>query len=143
MPDVCAVGARRPPLPPAPRPGRHGRMVSVAKQPGLWGGYATYQYLAPDSLLLPVPDSLPPEVAVAFNPLGAGVRWGVTLPGTRPGDVVAVLGCGIRGLGRGAASEAGAGFVMVTGAGERRPPRLAQAARFGADLAVDVLAEDP
>jgi alcohol dehydrogenase len=55
-----------------------------------------------------------------------------------------VLGCGIRGLSAAAAAkEAGAGFVMVTGAGERDHPRLAEAARFGADLAVDVTAEDP
>ncbi|HEX5366885.1 MAG TPA: zinc-binding dehydrogenase [Acidimicrobiales bacterium] len=119
-------------------------MVDVARAPGLWGGYATHQYLAPDSMLLPVPDDLPPEVAVAFNPVGAGIRWGVTVPGTREGDVVAVLGCGIRGLAAAAAARsAGARFVMVTGAGERDHPRLAQARRFGADLAVDVLAEDP
>jgi alcohol dehydrogenase len=119
-------------------------MITTAKPPGLWGGYATYQYLAPDSLLLPVPDRLAPEVAVAFNPLGAGIRWGVTVPGTKPGDVVAVLGCGIRGLSAAAAAKAaGAAFVMVTGAGERDHLRLEWAARFGADLAVDVLAEDP
>lgn len=132
-----------------PRCERHGLadmygMTSVDKPPGLWGGYATRQYLAPDSMLLPVPDSLAPEVAVVFNPLGAGVRWGVTLPGTQPGDVVAVLGCGIRGLSAAAAAkEAGAAFVMVTGSGERDHPRLVQAGRFGADLAVDVQAEDP
>ncbi|HKE72038.1 MAG TPA: medium chain dehydrogenase/reductase family protein [Acidimicrobiales bacterium] len=119
-------------------------MISTATAPGLWGGYATHQYLAPDSLLLPVPAGLPPEVAVAFNPLGAGIRWGVRVPGTGPGDVVAVLGCGVRGLSVAAAAKAaGAGFVMVTGAGERDHPRLALAARFGADLAVDVTAEDP
>lgn len=119
-------------------------MISVDKHPGLWGGYATHQYLAPDSILLPVPARLAPEVAVAFNPLGAGIRWGVTVAGTTPGDVVAVLGCGIRGLSAAAAAkEAGAAFVMVTGAGERDHPRLEQAPRFGADLAVDVLAEDP
>ena len=28
----------------------------VDRAPGLWGGYAEYQYLAPDSLLCPVPD---------------------------------------------------------------------------------------
>jgi alcohol dehydrogenase len=119
-------------------------MTSLDKPPGLWGGYATHQYLAPDSLVLPVPDALAPEVAVAFNPLGAGIRWGAALPGTKAGDVVAVLGCGIRGLSAAAAAkQAGAAFVMVTGAGERDHPRLEEAARFGADLAVDVEAEDP
>ena len=145
VPLVRAVPARRPPPLPAPRPGGHVRDAAASRRsPGLWGGYATHQYLAPDSMLLPVPDSLSPEVAVAFNPLGAGIRWGVTLPGTKPGDVVAVLGCGIRGLSAAAAAkEAGAAFVMVTGAGERDHPRLAEAGRFGADLAVDVRAEDP
>jgi alcohol dehydrogenase len=119
-------------------------MTSVDKPPGLWGGYATHQYLAPDSLVLQVPDALAPEVAVVFNPLGAGIRWGAALPGTTAGDVVAVLGCGIRGLSvAAAAKEAGAAFVMITGVGERDHPRLEAAARFGADLAVDVEAEDP
>ena len=112
--------------------------------PGSGGGYATYQYLHADSMVLPVPASLQPEVAVAFNPLGAGIRWGATVPGTKPGDVVAVLGCGIRGLSAAAAAkEAGASFIMVTGAGAHDHPRLEQAKRFGADLVVDVLEEDP
>jgi alcohol dehydrogenase len=66
--------------------------ISVDRAPGLWGGYAEYQYLAPDSMVLPVPAALDPVVATVFNPLGAGIRWGATLPGTGPGDVVAVLG---------------------------------------------------
>ena len=49
--------------------------------PGLWGGYATHHYLGPDSLLLPVPDGLDPVLATVFNPLGAGIQWGVTVPG--------------------------------------------------------------
>jgi alcohol dehydrogenase len=114
------------------------------KLPGLWGGYAEYQYLAPDSMLLPVPEGLDPVLATVFNPLGAGVRWGAVIPGTGPGDVVAVLGPGIRGLSACvAAREAGAEFVMVTGYGERDAPRLAAARDFGADLAVDVATTDP
>src|SRR5207253_828535 len=41
--------------------------IPVDKDPGLWGGYATYQYLAPDSLLLPVPGGLDPVMATLFN----------------------------------------------------------------------------
>lgn len=118
--------------------------IPVTKSPGLWGGYAEYQYLAPDSLLLPVPAGLDPAVATVFNPLGAGIRWAVTVPGTAPGDVVAVLGPGIRGLAAcAAAKDAGAGFVLVTGVGPRDDDRLRLAAGFGADLAVDVAAADP
>jgi alcohol dehydrogenase len=118
--------------------------VNVDTAPGLWGGYATHQYLAPDSQVLKVPPSLDPVLATLFNPLGAGVRWGVTVPGTKEGDIVAVLGPGVRGLSALAAcKDAGASFVMVTGAGERDAPRLDMARRFGADLVVDVLADDP
>lgn len=112
--------------------------------PSLWGGYATHQYLSPDSLLLKIPASLDPVVATMFNPLGAGIRWGATLPGTKDGDVVAVLGPGVRGLSAAcAAKEAGAAFVMVTGYGERDHSRLEAARAFGADLVVDVAEEDP
>ncbi len=118
--------------------------IPVDRAPGLWGGYAEHQYLAPDSMVLPVPASLDPVLATVFNPLGAGIRWGVTVPGTQPGDVVAVLGPGIRGLCAAvAAKEAGASFVLVTGFGTGDARRLDLARGFGADLVVDVAEEDP
>jgi alcohol dehydrogenase len=118
--------------------------IPVDRPPGLWGGYAEYQYLGPDAMVMRVPDGLDPVTATLFNPLGAGIRWAVTLPGTGAGDVVAVLGPGVRGLAAlVAVKAAGAGFVMVTGAGARDEPRLALARRLGADRTVDVTAEDP
>ena len=118
--------------------------IPADTDPGLWGGYATHQYLAPDSLVLKVPEGLDPVMATLFNPLGAGIRWGVTVPGTGPGDVVAVLGPGVRGLSAAAAArDAGAAFVMVTGCGPNDHSRLAEASRFGADLVVDVAEADP
>jgi alcohol dehydrogenase len=138
----CRAGAYR-------RCAQHGLgdmygLVPVDRAPGLWGGYAEYQYLAPDSMLLPVPPTLDSVTATLFNPLGAGIRWGVTVPETRPGAVVAVLGPGIRGLSVCAAvKDAGAGFVMVTGRGARDAPRLEAARDFGADLVVDVDRADP
>ncbi len=118
--------------------------VPVHKAPGLWGGYARFQYLSPDTLLHRVPAGLDPVLATIFNPLGAGVRWGVTLPGTGPGDVVAVLGPGIRGLSAVAAADmAGAETVMVTGLGQRDAARLELAKRFGAEVVVDVAKDDP
>ncbi|WP_419932097.1 zinc-dependent alcohol dehydrogenase [Candidatus Poriferisodalis sp.] len=112
--------------------------------PGLGGGYASHLYLRPDSMLMAVPDELDPVTATLFNPLGAGIRWAVEIPDTQPGDVVAILGPGVRGLcAAAAAKEAGAGFVMITGLGERDTERLALAPAFGADLAVDVSTDDP
>jgi alcohol dehydrogenase len=140
--DACRAGDYR-------RCPRHGLadmygFVPVDRAPGLWGGYAEYQYLAADSMVLPVPDALDPVTATLFNPLGAGIRWAVTLPETREGDIVAVLGPGIRGLSAcAAAKHAGAGFVLVTGRGRHDEPRLETVRRFGADLTVDVDADDP
>ncbi|MGH9231709.1 MAG: zinc-dependent alcohol dehydrogenase, partial [Acidimicrobiales bacterium] len=140
--DDCRAGTYR-------RCRRHGLrdmygFIPADREPGLWGGYAEHQYLAPDSLLLTVPPALDPVVATLFNPLGAGIRWAVTVPGTGPGDVVAVLGPGVRGLSAcAAAKQAGAGFVMVTGLGPADGERLSVARSFGADLAVDVAATDP
>lgn len=128
---------------------RHGTatmvgFVPVAREPSLWGGYATHLYLDRDVMLLPVPDGLDPVVATVFNPLGAGIRWGATLPGTGAGDVVVVLGPGLRGLSACvAAKEAGASFVMLTGVGPRDLPRLEAAGAFGADLTIDVSVDDP
>ena len=140
--DACRAGAYQ-------RCERHGLAdmygyIPVDKPPGLWGGYAETQYLGPDSIVHRIPDVLDPVVATLFNPLGAGMRWGVTVPGTAAGDVVAVLGPGVRGLSAAAAAkDAGAAFVMVTGRGARDAERLAVAADFGADLAVDVADTDP
>lgn len=140
--DACTRGEYR-------RCARHGigdmyGFIPAERAPGLWGGYAEYQYLGPDSMILPVPSGLDAVMATLFNPLGAGIRWGVTVPETSPGDVVAILGPGIRGLcASAAAKEAGAGFVMVTGLGLRDRERLELAPRFGADLAVDVSQQDP
>jgi alcohol dehydrogenase len=118
--------------------------IPADRPPGLWGGYAELQYLAPDSILHVLPSSLDPVLATVFNPLGAGIRWAATMPGTSTGDVVAVLGPGIRGLcSAAAAKRAGASFVMVTGLGSRDADRLALASRFGADLAIDACGSDP
>lgn len=138
----CTSGAYR-------RCRRHGLadmygFIDVTKGPGLWGGYATHLYLGPDALLLPVPPGVDPVTATLFNPVGAGLRWAVQVPETKPGDTVVVLGPGVRGLAcSAAASSAGAGFVMVTGVGPKDAHRLALASHFGADLAVDVAADDP
>jgi threonine dehydrogenase-like Zn-dependent dehydrogenase len=84
-----------------------------------------------------MPDHLSAEDAVFFNPLGAGMDWGVRIAGTQPGDTVVIFGPGQRGLAcLLAAREAGARNVIVVGRG-RRPARLDLALSLGADAAIN------
>ena len=116
--------------------------VPLSEPPGLWGGYSQYMYLHPNSILHRVDPSLPPEIAVMFNPLGAGFRWAVEMPNTRPGDIVVILGPGQRGLSSVlACREVGAGTIIVTGL-EADARKLDLARTFGADHTIDVDNED-
>lgn len=116
--------------------------IPLGDAPGLWGAYAQYMYLDPDAILHEVDPALPPEVAVMFNPLGAGFRWAVEMPKTGPGDTILILGPGQRGLASVlAAREAGASKIIVTGLAADAD-KLALARAFGADATLDVDNED-
>ncbi|WP_158894741.1 zinc-dependent alcohol dehydrogenase [Amycolatopsis anabasis] len=105
----------------------------TADAPGLWGGYAQYMYLQPQSVLHRVSPEIPAEIAVMYNPLGAGVQWVVEDGGAGIGDTVVILGSGQRGLaGVIAAKSAGAGTIIVTDVARSRD-KLELAHAFGAD----------
>lgn len=116
--------------------------IPLSEPPGLWGAYAEFMYLDPCSIVHKVERSLDPSLAVLFNPLGAGFRWGVEIPDTGPGDSVVILGPGQRGLACViACREAGADTLIVTGlAADAR--KLALARELGADHCIDVENED-
>jgi threonine dehydrogenase-like Zn-dependent dehydrogenase len=112
--------------------------IPLSDEPGLWGSYSQYMYLDPNSIVHKVDSTLPPEVAVMFNPLGAGFRWAVEIPHTGPGDTVVILGPGQRGLASIlACREAGAEKIIVTGLAADAN-KLALAKEFGADHVIDV-----
>ena len=124
------------------RIGSHGGSQPPSRGLGLWGGFAEYIHLHPNSILHKVRGDIPAPVAVMFNPLGAGVRWAVHLGGVGLGDTVLILGCGQRGLAAVLASRAaGAGTIIVTGLA-RDAFKLSLAREFGADFAIDAEAED-
>jgi threonine dehydrogenase-like Zn-dependent dehydrogenase len=112
--------------------------IPLSEAPGLWGGYAQYMYLHANSVIHRVDPSLPADLAVMFNPLGAGFRWAVEIPETKPGESVVILGPGQRGLSSViACREVGAGKIIVTGlAADARKLELART--FGADHTIDV-----
>jgi threonine dehydrogenase-like Zn-dependent dehydrogenase len=110
--------------------------------PALWGGYAQYMYLDPHTVLHKVSKSVPAEIAVMFNPLGAGIRWAVQMPGTTIGDTIVILGPGQRGLASViAAHQAGAERIIVTGLA-RDKRKLDLAKEFGATHTINVEAQD-
>ena len=116
--------------------------IPLGDAPGLWGSYAQYMYLDPNAVIHKVDSELPAEIAVMFNPLGAGFRWAVEMPKTGPGDTVVILGPGQRGLASVlACREAGAEKIIVTGL-EADARKLELAREFGADATIDVQNED-
>ncbi len=112
--------------------------IPLSEYPGLWGSYSQYMYLAPNTIVHRMSPALPPQIAVMFNPLGAGFRWAVEMPNTRPGDSVVILGPGQRGLACViACREVGAGTIIVTGLAADAN-KLALARLYGADHTIDV-----
>src|SRR5437773_1211679 len=85
---------------------------------------------------------IPAEVAVMFNPMGAGVRWTCHLGALQLGETVLILGAGQRGIAAViAARAAGAATIIVTGL-ERDRRKLELAREFGADHTINVERED-
>jgi threonine dehydrogenase-like Zn-dependent dehydrogenase len=116
--------------------------IPLTEEPGLWGAYSQYMYIAPNAIVHKMDKSLPAELAVMFNPLGAGFRWAVEIPQTQIGDTVVILGPGQRGLASViAARQAGAGTIIVTGlAADAKKLNVARA--LGADHTIDVQNEN-
>ena len=73
--------------------------------PALRGGFSTHLYLAPEAIVVPLPDRLSVAAASLFNVMSNGVDWVLQVGGMRAGMTVAILGPGpgdrIRHRGRG------------------------------------------
>jgi len=137
----CEACARWEPRHCPKRGGTYG-YTDVGKPPYIWGGYAEHMYLSPYSVVKKMDPKIPAGVAVMFNPLAAGLSWAASVPGTKAGDRVVILGAGQRGLCSViAARAAGARQVVITGL-SRDAQKLALARELGADAVVDVERED-
>jgi threonine dehydrogenase-like Zn-dependent dehydrogenase len=109
--------------------------------PGLWGGFSTHLYLAPEAILVPMSPDVSVAAASLFNVMSNGVDWVLDVGGARAGMSVAILGPGPRGLASVIAAKAtGAGPIAVTGLPSDRD-RLDLALELGADHAVEVTSD--
>ncbi|MCH7744424.1 MAG: zinc-binding dehydrogenase, partial [Proteobacteria bacterium] len=105
--------------------------------------YSQYMYLHANTIVHKVDPDLPPEIAVMFNPLGAGFRWAVEMPRAGPGDTVVVMGPGQRGLACVIAlREVGVEDIIVTGLA-LDAKKLEVAKFYGAKYTIDVDNENP
>jgi alcohol dehydrogenase len=122
----------------------YGTLTSAATPPYLWGSYSEYMYVAPGSQVYKIPDGMSKDVAILLNVVIANaIQWTVRHGNIRLGDVVVIQGCGPLGLACAAvAREAGAKLIAVTGLG-KDARRLEFALKMGADLTINVEAEDP
>lgn len=121
----------------------YGTLTSCDLPPHLWGSYSEYMYLAPGAIVHKVPDDMSPELATLLCvAIANGIQWTTVKGEVRLGSTVVIQGVGPIGLSAvAAASEAGASLVIATGLGSDGY-RLELAREFGADITVDVEAED-
>ncbi|WP_223148693.1 zinc-binding dehydrogenase [Aeromicrobium ginsengisoli] len=103
------------------------------------GAYAEYMLLSED-LMIPVPDSVPSDIAALAEPLAVAVH-AVNRGGLGADDVPIVIGCGPIGL-------AVIKVLKLRGIGpiiaaDFSPARRALAAELGADIVVDPRVESP
>ncbi len=121
----------------------YGTKSSCSVPPHLWGGYAQYMYLAPNSLVFKIAPDLSPEAGIAICAVVAnGIRWVRTIGQVAVGDAVVIQGVGAQGLAAIiAAREAGARLIVATGL-TRDQARFELAREMGAHHLIDIQQED-
>src|SRR5215472_4673380 len=118
----------------------YGHDFGIDERSGLFGGFADYMELLPETLVEPLPDDIPAEELTVWEPLAIAVRWATAVT---PGSSVAILGPGHLGLASiVAARAAGAERIFITGTASDAL-RLGAARRLGVEEAVDISATEP
>jgi threonine dehydrogenase-like Zn-dependent dehydrogenase len=118
----------------------YGHDFGIDERSGLFGGFADYMELLPETLVEPLPDDIPADELTVWEPLAIAVRWATAV---KPGDSVAILGPGHLGLASiVAARAAGAMRIFITGT-QADALRLGAARGLGIEEAIDISAADP
>ncbi len=83
----------------------YGNAFSTSEPPSLFGGWAEYMYILPETFVYKVPEDIPPELAVLAEPFAVAFALDqaaqiTSLPtaGVGAGDTVAIIGVGPLGL---------------------------------------------
>ena len=111
-------------------------------QPSLWGGYSTFVYMHPRTIVHKVPAGVEPHIAAMALPLGNGFQWMYYDGGAGPGKTVVIQGPGQQGIGAVVAAKiAGADLIIVSGLAHDEK-RFELAKMLGATHTVAVDQED-
>ena len=102
------------------------KMAMGVNIPGCFSEYAT----APEEFVWAVPDAISDRDAVTIEPLAVSLH-GLFRSGAKPGDTVAVLGCGVVGL---LLVHAAVDMGLRVIAHDRFPEKLAMANSLGAEI---------
>ncbi|PRX23059.1 threonine dehydrogenase-like Zn-dependent dehydrogenase [Paraburkholderia sp. BL18I3N2] len=109
----------------------------------LLGGLSQYIYLPANAVVHKVPDGLDPELAGVVTPMANGIEWALFDCNVGYDTSVLIQGPGQQGLSQVVAcKQAGASMIIVTGTA-KDSRRLKIAKELGADVVIDVTAEDP
>ena len=115
---------------------------STKLPPSLWGGFAEYMYLHPDTVVYKVSDRVSAELLPQFTPIANGISWVTVNGGAGVDSTVVIQGPGQEGLAAViAAKEAGARLIIVTGLAQDAH-RLQMAQELGATHTIVAEQED-
>jgi threonine dehydrogenase-like Zn-dependent dehydrogenase len=118
----------------------YGHDYSTDEGSGLFGGFADYMELLPGSGVLRLPRDPPGAEMTVWEPLSIALGWAAPITS---GDTVAILGPGHLGLATIVAARSnGAARIAITGT-STDALRLEAARRLGAEMTVDIGADDP
>ena len=107
------------------------------------GGFAQYVYLPWNAVVHHVPKGVSPELAGLVTPMANGIEWSLFEGKVGYNDVVLIQGPGQQGLSQTViCKQAGAKQIIITGTSKDHA-RLEVAKKLGADVTIDVNAEDP
>jgi threonine dehydrogenase-like Zn-dependent dehydrogenase len=115
----------------------YGNSLNVAREPGLFGGWAELMYLLPGTTLFRVPDDLPDELAALTEIMAVthGFELARRLSGVQFGESVAVIGVGPLGMCHLIKAKLlGCGKLIAI---DRLASRARLASEFGATLTLD------
>jgi threonine dehydrogenase-like Zn-dependent dehydrogenase len=109
----------------------------------LWGGFSQYMFLPWNAVVHKVPQGVSAELGGIVTPLSNGIEWALVDGGVGYDSAVLIQGPGQQGLSQTVAcKQAGASLIIVTGT-SRDAARLKLAKTLGADVVIDITAQDP